>query len=218
MSSPHDAFTGLVHPEVLDYLDRLGGEADPLLDRLEAHGAERGFPLIGRASGRWLGLMTTLIGGRRVFEFGSGFGYSAAFFARAVGPQGEVFACERDAWEQDAYDTHFDDPELRERITYTLGDAHAIFQALPGSFDVVLIDCNKVDYLPALALAVPRLRSGGIVLADNVLWGGKTARPAVDDDASTLALQAFNRTLFGHPDLQAGIVPVGDGLALGIKR
>ena len=90
MSHPSAAFHGIIHPEVKDYLGRLAGDDDPLLDRMEAYCRERGFPLIGRQSGRWLELLTAMIGGKRVFEFGSGFGYSAFFFARAVGANGVV--------------------------------------------------------------------------------------------------------------------------------
>jgi predicted O-methyltransferase YrrM len=218
MSFPSDAFTGNVHPLVRDYMARLDGQADPLLDRLEAYALKRDFPLIGRESGRWLMLLASAIGARRVFEFGSGFGYSAAFFARAVGPEGEVHACEKDVWEKEAFEAEFDDPVLKKRICFHLGDAFSVIQSLPGQFDAVLIDCNKVDYLRALELAVPRLRTGGILLADNVLWGGKTSQVAQADDASTLALQAFNKALFSDPRLQAGILPVGDGLAMGLKH
>ena len=143
MSFPADAYTGIVHPEVRAYMARLDPAPDALLEKLEAYAERRGFPLIGRESGRWLELLTRMTGGRRVFEFGSGFGYSAAFFARAVGAEGEVHACERDSWEQEAFEAHFNDPVLKARITYHLGDAFEVFGALPGTFDVVLIDCNK---------------------------------------------------------------------------
>ncbi len=218
MSFPQDAFTGSLHPEVRHYIGSLSQESDALLDRLESYAQERGFPLIGREAGRWLELITRAIGGRRIFEFGSGFGYSAAFFARAVGPGGEVHACEKDRWEQEAFETHFQDAELKARIRYHLGDAFVVFEGLPGEFDGVLIDCNKVDYPRALELAVPRLRSGGVVLADNVLWGGKTSREAPEEDTSIRALQAFNQALFSDQRLRAGVLPVGDGLALGLKR
>ncbi len=218
MSFPHDGFTGIVHPEVRSYIGELAPGPDLLLDRLEAYADERGFPLIGRESGRWLELLTRMIGARRVFEFGSGFGYSAAFFARGVGPEGRVHAVERDTWERDAFEAHFSDAALKARITYHLGDAFQVFQALDGLFDVVLVDCNKVDYQRALDLAVPRLRPGGLLLADNVLWGGKTARPAQPDDASTLALQDFNRALFHDTRLWPAVLPAGDGLAVALKR
>jgi caffeoyl-CoA O-methyltransferase len=218
MSFPSDAFTGIVHPEVRAYMAGLDPAPDTLLESLEAYAQHRGFPLIGRESGRWLELLTRMVGARRVFEFGSGFGYSAAFFARAVGPEGDVHACERDRWEQEAFEAHFSDPVLKARITYHLGDAFQVFEALSGSFGAVLIDCNKVDYLRALEATVPRLEPGGLLLADNVLWGGKTARPAPDDDASTLALQAFNQAVYADPRLRAAVMPVGDGLAVGIKQ
>ncbi len=217
MSHPSDGFTGIVHPEVRGYVRGLPTQPDPLADRLEAYAATRGFPLIGRTSGRWLELLTRAIGGRRVFEFGSGFGYSALFFARAVGQEGEVVACERDLWEIEAFEQHFGDSALRGRIRMVHGDAFDVLGETEGPFDAVLIDCNKRDYARALEAALPRLRVGGLLLADNVLWGGKTSRPAAADDESTRALQAFNQAVFDDPRLHSGVLPCGDGLLVALK-
>lgn len=212
MSHPHDAFTSIVHPDVRAYLGALGGADDPLVDRLEAHAIERNFPLVGRASGRVLELLTRMVGGRRVFEFGSGFGFSAFFFARAVGEDGEVLGAEKDAHELVVHDRLYADHPLRARVHIAQGDAFEVFDATTGSFDVVFLDLHKAGYLEALRRALPRVRPGGLILADNVLWGGKTARPAQDTD--TAVLQRFNETIFGDPRLQTVILPVGDGLAV----
>lgn len=216
MSHPSDAFTGIVHPEVDAYLDGLSGADDPVLDRMEAYAATRGFPLVGRGSGRWLELLTRMIGGRRVFEVGSGFGYSAFFFARAVGPSGVVVGTEKDAHELEAFRGFFDGHPLAVRIDLHLGSGLDVLSGMDGDFDVIFLDLGKGDYPAALAAAVPRLRTGGLLLADNVLWGGKVARAATDDD--TRALQAFNHALFDDPRMAAAILPVGDGLAVGVRR
>lgn len=216
MSSPSDGFTSIVQPEVSAYVNQLAGDDDPLAHRLEAFALERGFPLVGRASGRVLELLTTLVGGRRVFEFGSGFGFSAFYFARAVGDRGEVIGAEKDAWEIEAFERLFWRHPFRHRIQIGHGDAAAIFRATKGAFDVVFLDLHKAGYLDALELALPRVRSGGLILADNVLWGGKTARPAADAD--TAALQRFNERIFQHERLSTTILPVGDGLSLSRVR
>jgi caffeoyl-CoA O-methyltransferase len=207
VSHPSDAFTGIVHPEVKAYLASLAGADDPVLDAMEAYCAERRFPLIGRQTGRWLELLAGAIGARRVFEFGSGFGYSAFFFARAGA---EVVGSEKDAHEHEAYVRFLAGHPLGGRIDIRTGDAFEIFDATTGSFDAALLDLHKQGYLAAYERAVPRLRPGGLLLADNVLWGGKTAREAHDDD--TRALQSFNQRVFSDPRVQASILPVGDGL------
>ena len=87
---------------------------------------------------------------------------------------------------------------------------------LTGDFDVALIDIEKVDYPKALEAALKRVRPGGLILADNVLWGGKTARQADPDDEGTAALQSFNQQLFNDPRIQTSILPTGDGLSVSL--
>ncbi len=217
LSHPSDGFTGILHPEVRAWLGSLAVEEDPLVAALESYGRERGFPMVGRLSGRWCELLARMVGARRVFEFGSGYGYSAFFFARAVGPEGEVIGSEKDQHELDAHARLFAGHPLKARIDLRLGSAFEIFDATEGDFDVVFIDIHKAGYLQALEAAVPRLRPGGLLLADNVLWGGKVAREVEPGDESTATLQAFTRALYARPQLQPMILPVEDGLAVALK-
>jgi caffeoyl-CoA O-methyltransferase len=211
----HNRRGPIVDPQVQAYLGTLHGEADPLLDALERHAKEQRFPLLGRESGHWIELLSRMIGARRVFEFGSGWGYSAHWFARAVGPEGAVHGAEKDAHELEAHAKLFAGHPHRKIIHIEHGDAAAIFASLPGDFDVVFIDMNKEGYLDALELAVPRVRVGGLILADNVLWGGRTARPATD--AATEALQAYNRATARDSRLQTCILPSCDGLSVSLR-
>jgi predicted O-methyltransferase YrrM len=165
-----------------------------------------------------LELLTRLIGGRRVFEFGSGWGYSAYWFARAVGAGGEVLGSEKDDHELEAFDRLWGDHPHRDRVHIGYGDAFEIFERTEGTFDVVFLDIFKPAYPAAIEVAVPRIRPGGLLLADNVLWGGKTSRPADKDDASTRALQAYNRRAHEHPRLQTVILPACDGLSVSRVR
>jgi len=218
LSHPADAFTGILHPDVRSYLHALHPPDDPLIERMETYAEGRGFPLIGREAGRWLELLTRMIGGRRVFEMGSGWGYSACFFARAVGADGAVVGSETDSWELDAHRELFDGHPLASRIRIVQGDAFAVLEQQEGAFDVIFLDLHKAAYPRALDAALPRLRSGGLLLADNVLWGGKTSRPAAPDDPSTAALREFNARCAAHPELFSAILPACDGLSVSLKR
>jgi len=218
MSHPTDAPLHILHPEVRDYISALPGpDPDPIVAQLQAHAATRDFPLIGRTSGGWLEVLTRMIGGKRVFEFGSGFGYSAYFFAKAVGESGEVIGSEKDAHELDDHRRLFDGHPLADRIRIEQGGAFEVFDRQAGVFDIVLIDINKADYPRALEAAIPRVRPGGLILADNVLWGGKTARPAPADDPSTAALQRFNELLMTDQRIRSEILPCGDGLSVSLR-
>jgi len=217
MSQSSDGLLPLVSPEVSRYINELASVDDPLLVALEAAGAERQFPTVGRQSGRWLELLTRLIGGRRVFEMGSGFGYSAYFFARAVGAEGFVFGTEKDAWELELYEKLFADHPLAERIDIQQCDAFAQLSSHTEPFDVIFLDLKKSQYPDALPLACAHLRVGGLLLADNVLWGGRVARPDGMVDSDTDALRQFNQGLADHAQFLAHILPSGDGLAVATK-
>lgn len=201
----------LVDPDTRAWIDdQIPGT--PLLERLEAHASEVGFPKLGRASGELVELLSRSIGATRVLELGSGFGYSAWFFARAVGPGGQVVCTEKDQHELDAHERLWAGSPLKERVVYRLGSALESAAAESGPFDVVLIDLNKASYLAAWELAVDKVRPGGLILSDNVLWGGRVAHPPEDD--STEALQAFNARIRADDRVQTTVVPVGDGLAI----
>jgi predicted O-methyltransferase YrrM len=217
MSIPKNAISKIVNPDISQYLSVLAGDPEPLVLEMEAYARQREFPLVGRSSGRWLELLTKMIGGRRVFEFGSGYGFSAYWFARAVGDDGTVIGSEKDQHELDMHLKLFANSPYLKRIDLRQGDAMQIFRHTEGPFDVVFIDIHKQGYLQALELALPRVRPGGLILADNVLWGGRTAQPAADDDEGTRALQEFNRRIMSEPELASMILPVGDGLAVCLK-
>lgn len=212
MSLPADKLSTILDPSILDYLRGLE-PADPFLDTLEAHAAAHHFPLIGRQSGLLLEMLCRIGGIRRVFEFGAGWGYSAYFFARGGA---EVIGAERDPWELEHHQRLFAGHPLRSAIRIVQGSALEVFERTHGDFDAVLLDLHKEDYPMALDVALPRLRPGGLVLADNVLWGGRTARG--ETDASTAALITYNQRIFSDPRLSSVIVPVGDGLAISRKQ
>lgn len=216
MSSPTDARFPILTPQIGDYITQLTGPSSPLAERLAAHARRHGFPLIGESSGRWLELLTRGISGRRVFEFGSGFGFSAYYFARAVGPDGEVVGSEFDEHEIEDFGTLYADDPLRNRITIHQGSAIDVFNSTSGIFDAVLIDIDKEDYIEALQASIERVRPGGLIMADNVLWGGLTAQEAANDDTATQTLQEFNELIFSDPRLLTGILPCGDGLSVSL--
>lgn len=212
MSHPHDARIDIVHPDVQAHLEELAGPRDPLLQALEDRADERGFPLIGRQSGQLLEVLARSIGARRVFELGSGFGYSAFFFARAGC---EVVCTEHDQHELDDFEAIWTGHPMKSQVRYRMGDALAHLEADEGPHDIILVDINKAGYPRAWELAVPRLRKGGLLLADNVLWGGKVTRPA--EDPSTEALQTYLRMATTDPRVQTTVLTLGDGLAMSVR-
>ena len=207
----------LVSPELDRYVLELVPSRDAVLDEMERQAAKRDIPIVGPAVGTLLSILARSIGARRVFELGSAIGYSTLFFARAVGPDGRVFwtdASPNNAREAQGY---FERAGVAERVVLRVGDALTSLSGEPGEFDVVFVDIDKEGYPAALEAAAPRVRPGGLLLADNVLWSGRVADPAVAD-TSTRAIRAFNRLLFARPEFESVIVPLRDGVAIARKR
>jgi predicted O-methyltransferase YrrM len=211
----------IVDPRIEDYLRSLLTRYDePVLLEMEAEGKERGFPIIGRLVGVAVELLARSIGAKRVFELGSGFGYSAYWFSRAVGPGGEVHATDGDpANEQKALD-YLSRAGLAEPIRWHVGDAVENLGAVEGEFDVVYDDIDKEGYPDAWRAARERIRVGGLYLCDNVLWSGAVADPEGDhgrDATTTNAILEHNRLIADDERFVSTIVPTRDGVFVALR-
>lgn len=197
-----------------DYLRSILPPRDEVLARMEADAARRGIPIVGPAVGRLLAQYARLTGARRVFELGSAVGYSTIWLARAVGPEGRVFYT--DGSEENAAEAreNLSRAGVAERVTLLVGDALTALDGTDGEFDLIFNDVDKEGYPDVLRRAFPRLRVGGLLVTDNVLWGGALRLPPCEDDAETAAIREFNRLCYAHPDLETTIVPLRDGVSV----
>ena len=205
--------TPLYAPELDRYIRELLPSRDPVIAEMEREAAARDVPIVGPAVATLLSTLARSIGARRIFELGSAIGYSTAFFAEAAGPDGKVFYTDgspENAREARGYLTRLG---LIDRVEVLTGDAVTHLNATPGLFDVVFIDIDKDGYPAALEAAAPRIRPGGLLLADNVLWSGRVV-DAGSRDKATEGIREFNRRLFARPDFRSVIVPLRDGVAI----
>jgi predicted O-methyltransferase YrrM len=205
----------ITHPKIDKYLDRSLVPSDPILREMEAYGRERHFPIIGPQVGRLVNLLARSINAKRVLELGSGFGYSAMWFALAVGPDGLVVMTEGEAKNSQRARDYFQRAGLTNRAKFLVGNALDLAQREPGAFDVVFSDVDKEDYGRVLDLVRPRLRVGGLFICDNMLWSGAVLhkRP----DAGTRGIIELTRQLTSATDFSATILPVRDGVAIALK-
>lgn len=203
----------IVTSEVEAYLARLLPASSEVLAEMEAQARQRDIPIVGPVVARLFRLLAQTAGARRVFELGSAIGYSTLWWAEAVGPQGEVYYTDNSRANAEEAAGYFRRAGCAERIRILTGEALALLQATPGEFDIVFLDLNKEQYSAALDAAVPRLRSGGLLVADNVLWRGEAAQ-ATPPEGAARHMAEFNRKLYGDARLEPVILPLRDGVAV----
>jgi predicted O-methyltransferase YrrM len=206
---------------VEDYLTGLARleHDDPVLVEMEARAEEHGFPIIGRSTGRYVELAARSVGARRVMELGSGYGYSAYWFARAVGPGGRVICTDGNPANAALAEEYLRRAGVWDRVRYRVGDALDGFAAEPGDFDVVYCDVDKLGYPDCWRAARERIRVGGLWLCDNVIWSGHVATGTDRDGLPgwTAAIQEHNRLVAEDDRFVGSIVPVRDGMMAALR-
>jgi predicted O-methyltransferase YrrM len=211
----------IVNPQVESYMRSLLDRYDePVLLEMEAEGRERGFPIIGRLVGVTVELLARSIGARRVFELGSGYGYSAYWFSRAVGAGGEVHCTDGDPENEAKALGYLHRAGLAEPIRWHVGDAVTNLDAVDGDFDVVYDDVDKEGYPAAWRAARERIRVGGLYVCDNVLWSGAVADPDGDHGrarGTTDAILEHNHLIAEDERFLSSIVPTRDGVLVALR-
>ena len=206
----------IVNPQIEEYMASLQARHDePVLVEMERVGRERDFPIVGRNVGATLEVLARSIGARRVMELGSGFGYSAYWFARAVGPGGEVHCTDGDPANAAAAEDYLTRAGLWGRVTYHVGDAVEQMATVQGDFDIVYDDIDKHGYPAAWRAGRDRIRVGGLYICDNVLWSGRILEP--NPDRNTAAILEHNRLIADDEDFVSTIVPTRDGVFVALR-
>lgn len=207
----------LIHPDVDRYLHELANPDDPVLREMEVLAAEKCFPIVGPQVGRLLSLLARAITARRVLELGSGFGYSAYWFARAVGPEGLVVLTETSEELAARAAEFLERGRLLDRVRIEIGDGLETIERLGGVWDIVFNDVDKEQYplVPERAAAV--LRPGGLLISDNMLWFGSVL-DADSREASTRGIQRMTRMLFESDDFETALLPIRDGVTVSLYR
>ncbi len=203
-------------PEIDAYLQNLVSPVDALLQEMADWAQSQNFPAVGPLVGRLLFQLVKWGGVQRIFELGSGFAYSALWMARALPPQGHMVCTEFDRDKASLGLQFLERAGLRDKVVYEVGDALKSLEAYRGPFDLIFLDLNKEQYSQALELALPRLKIGGLLVADNVLWSGRVL-DASDSSAATEGIRRFTREIFSHPQLSSSILPLRDGVSLSLK-
>jgi len=220
-TTTHNGLIVPVNPAIERYMRNLVGNTDhPVLLEMESLAKQKGFPIINRLVGIFLEMQAKMIGARRIFEFGSGYGYSAFWFARAVGADGQVICSDGKDENRKLAENYLTMAGLWDRITFNVDMAQTVFRQTDGVFDICYNDVDKGDYPEIWRLARDRIRPGGLYIADNVLWHGRVVAETFTDIELgwTEAILEHNQLIFDDPEFDAFINPTRDGVLVARRR
>jgi caffeoyl-CoA O-methyltransferase len=200
------------------YLERLLPPRDPILREMEEKASRENIPISDPEVGRTLSILARATGARLILEVGTAIGYGTICLARGAA-EARVITIDKDPERIATARGFLERAGVADRVELIEGVALEVLHRLEGPLDLVYIDAVKTEYRRYLDLLLPKLRVGGLLICDNLLWGGLVADPPEDEpeDDETRALRAFNGYLMMHPQLQSVVLPVGDGLGVATK-
>lgn len=217
--------SGLLDETANALLETANPEPHPVLAEMETYGDDRGFPTIGPTVGRFLAVAAAMVDARRIFEFGSGFGYSAAWFATVLPPEAELYLTDFDPDDLERATEFLDRIGFEGTVRTRSGDALEQFENVSGPFDVVLIDLDKGQYVDAFDRAKDAVAPGGVVIADDMMIGPvdtASVTGALQGDStiegSSAAIARFIETVRDAPGYETVFLPVGDGISVSVKN
>jgi predicted O-methyltransferase YrrM len=205
----------IVHPELNRYMLNIIPPRDEVLQEMEDIAKKNGFPIIGPLVGRLLYQIALITKPKRIFEMGSGYGYSAYWFAKAT-PNTTKIIC-TDGSEENAKTAKefFKRGKINKKIEFKVGNALEIIDRTPGKFDIIFNDIDKEQYPEAFYKAVAKLKKGGLFISDNVLWSGKILDKEIDE--ATMGIIKFNDLIYTSKELFTTIIPIRDGVSVCVK-
>ena len=170
--------------------------------------------LSGHLQGRLLSVLSKLLAPSYIVEIGTFTGYATLCLAEGLAPSGRLHTIEANEEYEDIQNKYFGQSPYREQIVQHFAPALEVLPTLPDAIDLVFIDADKKNYLNYLEAVLPKMRAGGVILSDNVLWSGKVVEPVKDNDKHTQVLMAYNERLATDPRLETVLLPIRDGLTL----
>ncbi|GGN96641.1 MULTISPECIES: O-methyltransferase [Haloarcula] len=214
-------------PDVTEQFARtLAPDRDEVIAEMDKKADREGFPTVGPAVGGWLRMLARMTDADRVFEFGSGFGYSAYWMAPAIPADGDIVLTEIDADELDEAREFLARGGYADRASFEHGDAIEVVETYDGPFDVVLIDNENDRYAEAFAAVREKVPVGGVVAADNVVEAGTLdfeavrallAGEDVDANATSRGIATYLERVRDDPDFETGLLPLGEGVAVSVR-
>lgn len=203
----------------LEYLSSFRKSTDPLIAEMETYAREHNIPILSWQSADFLEQLVLLKNPKRVLELGTAIGYSTIRIARNLKGKSIIHSIEKSVDNILAAKDFISKSGVGNRIKILEGDAVNVMPQLKKKYDIIFLDADKEDYKRLFDYSLVLLRKGGILVVDNLLWHGFTASKKVPSQykESTRHIREFNTLFMNQPNLKSSIIPVGDGLGLGVK-
>jgi caffeoyl-CoA O-methyltransferase len=205
----------IIDPKIDSYLMDIIPDRDCTLAAMEEFAEKNNFPIIGPLVGRLLYVLTRATGAKRILELGSGFGYSAYWFAKAAGKDGIVVCTDHSEENAERAKEYFRRGRIANRLQFRVGSALSIFDTVEGEFDIIFNDLDKEQYPKVFRKTLPRLRKGGLLITDNALWHGKVT--SEKPDSATAGVLTYTRLVYSSHELFNTLIPLRDGVLVSIK-
>lgn len=199
------------------YLNRLFAPTDPVLIAMGERGLARDFPIVGPLVGGLLEILARASNAREVLELGSGFGYSAYWFARGLTGAGRIVLTDNRQENLDEARQWLDRGRFPHRFEYEVGSALDRLRRPGEVWDIIFCDIDKEAYPAVVDDAFDRLRPGGLLIFDNALWSGRVFPEAGSGDAATEGVREATRRIAAHPGLRSSLVPLRDGVLIAVR-
>ena len=174
--------------------------------------------LSGHLQGNLLSIFSSMMQPKQILEIGTYTGYSAICLAKGLQTGGKLHTIDINEELEAMVRSAFNDAGLTEKINYYLGNAIEIIPTINETFDLVFIDADKKNYAAYYDLVIDKVRSGGYIIADNVLWSGKVLMDTTKMDADTNAIDAFNKKIHTDVRVEHTLLPIRDGLMIAQKK
>jgi predicted O-methyltransferase YrrM len=209
----------LTYPAVQDYITNLVPPREAELMEMEAYAEKHDFPIIGPACGYYCYQLARMIGARSVFELGSGYGYSTAWFAKAVRESGGGVV-HHTVWEEELSERarrHLVKLGSADLVQFHVSEAVEALKKTDGPFDIIFNDIDKQAYPASLPIIKEKLRSGGLLIIDNMLWHGRIF-DKTDLAPTTLGVHEFTKQITNDLDWIVSLAPMRDGMIVAYKK
>ncbi|MHB9013828.1 MAG: O-methyltransferase [Ignavibacteriaceae bacterium] len=209
----------IIYPSQLKYLQSFGQETDPLIIELEDFAEKNSVPILSKDSARLLEILISMTEPKRVLELGTAIAYSSIIIARSLKKKGILHTIEKSQDNIKLAKENISKAGLNDKIILMEGNAFDVMPRLDKKYDFIFLDADKRDYKRLFDYCLILLKKDGIIFVDNLLWKGYAASPRVpaDQKNSTKDIREFNKIFTSQKSLTTTILPVGDGIGLGIK-